>query len=351
MDLHGIVRGSIVAVNPEVVATLYQSAGSTADADGFRAPNYITTTAMVQVQALSTKDLEHTNSLNITGITRKVYLAGNQWASVVRNSLRGGDIFNFMGNDWLINVVAEQWPDWTAVIVTQQADILYPTAPPAGFSIINALHSGDENSSGSYSVAIGLHVMGLTGPVTATATFLSGDQITFTFDPLIILVDGDYALQMLAVYSNRVADWTVYTIAVTIGEVTNEATYAMEFVGLVAPAILLAIPNGLAVNSFSEPPQVVIDYMPFRVSNCTGSVLVDVFFLNPQDFPPGALGLDATPMSVSGSGEYFLELSLTVSAQLPDSIHAFFTVRITIDDPAQNYPTVDNYYVYTKLGF
>lgn len=120
MNLHGIVRGAITAVNPDIPATLRQSTGYTVNADYTRTPTYQETPGVpIQVQGLNAKDLEHMDALNIQGVLRSVHLYGN-WQGVVRVLSAGGDVFKFNGQTWLVVHVMETWPDWSRVIVALQ---------------------------------------------------------------------------------------------------------------------------------------------------------------------------------------------------------------------------------------
>ena len=129
MNLHGVVKGVIGAVNPHVPATLQRSSGYVTAPDGGRTPNYITSTESVQVQALSAKEIQHLDGLNIGGVLRKVYLDGD-WRSIYRPGNQGGDRFQFgttanvptnlQGTTWLGVQVLETWPDWCALAIQLQ---------------------------------------------------------------------------------------------------------------------------------------------------------------------------------------------------------------------------------------
>ena len=65
--------------------------------------------------------------MNIQGIRRAVYVNG-AWNGVARSDQDGGDLLVFPehpggpNKTWLVVLVAEQWPDWCKLIVTQQTD-------------------------------------------------------------------------------------------------------------------------------------------------------------------------------------------------------------------------------------
>ena len=122
MNLHGLASGCIGAVNPPVVATIQTSTGSTPSPDGSgkRIPTFATATGLVNVQALSGKDLQHLNGLDIQGVTRKAYCYG-AINGVVRASNKGGDKLTLAdGTIWKVATVFESWPDWSAVGLSQQ---------------------------------------------------------------------------------------------------------------------------------------------------------------------------------------------------------------------------------------
>jgi len=114
VNLHGLASG-IQAVNPSILATFRTANGYTTGADGTTTPIYTTATGPVQVQALTGKDLQHLNNLNIQGVSRKGYCYGNV-NGVVRASSKGGDTITLAdGTLWKVATVFESWPDWSAV--------------------------------------------------------------------------------------------------------------------------------------------------------------------------------------------------------------------------------------------
>ncbi len=114
MNLHGIVRGAINAVNPDITGTWRQSTGSTTGADGRQVPNYSDTALLMQVQALSGRDLKHTDFLSMQGIKRAVYLFP-MVQGVSAPQAKGGDLLQFPMETggairvWLVVVELEQW--------------------------------------------------------------------------------------------------------------------------------------------------------------------------------------------------------------------------------------------------
>lgn len=120
MDLYGITRGAVSAINPLTAATLTASTGYITGANGKQVETYAAPAQqMVQVQDLSTQEMRQLSGLNIQGNLQKVYMEG-KWNGIVRPSGQGGDLLTFNGQNWLIVNVQEQWPDWTCVIVCLQ---------------------------------------------------------------------------------------------------------------------------------------------------------------------------------------------------------------------------------------
>lgn len=126
MNLHGIVRGAITSVNPDILAVFRQSTGNTVDAAGNQAPQFTDfPDVLIQVQAAEAEDLTHINNFNQEGVYRAVYMYGNT-QGVVRPNQKGGDILQFPQTpdaavqDWLVVKVSETWPDWSKVTVCLQ---------------------------------------------------------------------------------------------------------------------------------------------------------------------------------------------------------------------------------------
>src|SRR5262249_43582502 len=133
MNLHGIVRGAITSVNPDVMVPYYKSTGFTQDAAFRQTPSFATpVTVPCQIQALSGKDLRHAELQNIQGLKRAVYMYGNT-QGVDRVEAKGGDLLYFAevpggtSRVWKVVTVLETWPDWSKVAVVLQID----TQPPS----------------------------------------------------------------------------------------------------------------------------------------------------------------------------------------------------------------------------
>ena len=128
MNLHGLVRGAITAVNPDLIIPWLVSTGSTTAAGGKQTPTYAAPVNVgAQVQAVTGQDLKKYNFLQAQGIYRAVYMYGNV-QGINRVAAKGGDLLKFAEvpggtvRTWLVRAVDETWPDWCRVIVSLQLD-------------------------------------------------------------------------------------------------------------------------------------------------------------------------------------------------------------------------------------
>lgn len=128
MNLHGMVRGVVGAVNPDIAATWERSTGYTTTTDFKQAPSYAApVTVRAQVQALSGGDVTRLEAAGVSmqAVMRKVYLYGNV-SGIVRDDQQGGDLLHFplvpggSVKTWLVVNVLEAWPDWCSVAVALQ---------------------------------------------------------------------------------------------------------------------------------------------------------------------------------------------------------------------------------------
>ena len=120
MNLHQIVSSAIGTVNPFITVTIRRSTGYSTLPDGTRISTYVTLSGPAQVQDLAAEQLRQLEGLNLQGETKNVYINGN-WSGAVRADAVGGDVFLFLGAEWLVTLVPESWPDWCKVVVTMQS--------------------------------------------------------------------------------------------------------------------------------------------------------------------------------------------------------------------------------------
>lgn len=134
MNLHSIVRGAIQSVNPDKLVTFLASTGNSSDAAGKQTPQYAAPVEIpVQIQPVTSKDLQHLNMLNLQGEFRAIYLNGSA-SPIVRLQQKGGDLFQFAAfagapvANWLTVQSGEAWNvdagGWTRVLVQLQDDVL-----------------------------------------------------------------------------------------------------------------------------------------------------------------------------------------------------------------------------------
>lgn len=124
-NLRALANSRTTTVNPNTIATLRRSSGSTIRPGGVRVPEYSESQVSVQVQALSFGDLQQIDGLNIQGVRRALYVNGAV-AGVIRAAEKGGDLIVFPpgtlpeGDTWLIVHVLEPWSQWSKFVITLQ---------------------------------------------------------------------------------------------------------------------------------------------------------------------------------------------------------------------------------------
>ncbi|AXU19714.1 hypothetical protein C7W88_12870 [Novosphingobium sp. THN1] len=132
INLRSMANRLTSGVNPNVTATLLVSTGYATDAAGLQVPTYAAPeTVTVQVQALTQKELQHLDKLNITNGQAGVFV-DRQLNSADRSTGSGGDVFQFpdspsipadlRGSEWLVVAVLEGWPGsgWCRAAITRQ---------------------------------------------------------------------------------------------------------------------------------------------------------------------------------------------------------------------------------------
>jgi len=109
MNLLQITAGVVSAVNPMLGVTVRLSNGYTQDANFKRVPAFTDVPAMAQVQALSFRDIQQIDGLNLNGSRKAIYVEGNI-DGLVRPDKKGGDLIVFPdGTTWLVAMVLESW--------------------------------------------------------------------------------------------------------------------------------------------------------------------------------------------------------------------------------------------------
>lgn len=132
MNLRAIANAATRRVNPNLAVMLQRSTGYTTADDGTQVPTYSAPAPLtIQMQALTQKELEHLDRLNISDGQASVF-ANTRLSSVDRPSQSGGDLLTFgseatipadlRGSVWLVVAQLEYWPTsgWGKVAVTAQ---------------------------------------------------------------------------------------------------------------------------------------------------------------------------------------------------------------------------------------
>jgi hypothetical protein len=132
MNIRGLANRLTVQVNPNLPAQVQASLGYMTGDTGKRVPVYADPiTLSVQMQALSKKEIEHLDALNLSNSTAAVY-ANRQLTGIDRTTGSGGDLITFgsvttlpaelRGSAWLVTTVLEGWvtSGWCKVAVTRQ---------------------------------------------------------------------------------------------------------------------------------------------------------------------------------------------------------------------------------------
>lgn len=132
MNVRALANRATRRINPNLLVTLKRSTGYTVDATGAQVPSYAADeTIAVQVQALTQKELEHLDRLNVSNGQASLF-ADTQLSSVDRPSQSGGDIIVFgsdaatpatlRGQTWLVVALLEGWAGsgWCKVAITSQ---------------------------------------------------------------------------------------------------------------------------------------------------------------------------------------------------------------------------------------
>ena len=130
MKLRAMANRLTRAVNPNVAGTVKMCVGYQNNAAGKREPIYGDATPItLQPQALSKREVEHLDALNISNATRAVY-ADTPLTPADRKAQSGGDLLRFAEPDtgaenvWLVVALLEGWPGslWCKAALAKQID-------------------------------------------------------------------------------------------------------------------------------------------------------------------------------------------------------------------------------------
>lgn len=125
MNLHAIVSPYIGAVNPPLPCMIQVSDGYGQDANYEPVPKYKTPIPVtVQLQSMSSKDLQHVQGMNINGEMRAAYITGDFLESTIREENKGGDLITLPdGTLWLSVYALENWTvtsGWMKAVLVRQ---------------------------------------------------------------------------------------------------------------------------------------------------------------------------------------------------------------------------------------
>ena len=118
MDLHGIVRGAINAVNPDQPGTIFVSTGAQY-VRGIAQPQFTIVQADLQVQPEKHDPLSRERGATYNSAYLNIYAYG-RFGDLSRPDGTGGDILAVGCKWYYITQVLEWWPDWCSFQVTEQ---------------------------------------------------------------------------------------------------------------------------------------------------------------------------------------------------------------------------------------
>ncbi|PHM61191.1 hypothetical protein [Xenorhabdus ishibashii] len=125
MNVRGIANSLITAVNPNTNAVLLTNDGYTITDSGKQIPKYTEHEITVQLQSLSTQDLEHLGVINQQGQFIYAYTRG-QISAIRRTKQKGSDRIKFTAygeneeSEWNVTKVIESYPTWVKVLLWRQ---------------------------------------------------------------------------------------------------------------------------------------------------------------------------------------------------------------------------------------
>lgn len=137
INLHGIVRGAINTLHPDVMVLLYRTTGQTVITGGQPKAIYAPhVTVYAQMQSEGAATLAHTDRIGSEENDRKFYLYSRpelteRIGGIIRPLSRGGDIFQiatgenwFAGTWWLVTATTEDFTrsGWVNVRATLQVN-------------------------------------------------------------------------------------------------------------------------------------------------------------------------------------------------------------------------------------
>lgn len=122
INVRAIANRYTSTVNPNLTVQWRKYRGYKTLPGGKTAPSYATAAGLVaQVQALSKKEIEHIDSLNLSPCERAAYVNG-QLQAFDRVAQTGGDLLYFENRWWKVMAILEGWSTagWCKVALVGQ---------------------------------------------------------------------------------------------------------------------------------------------------------------------------------------------------------------------------------------
>ncbi|REF28687.1 hypothetical protein BDD26_3637 [Xenorhabdus cabanillasii] len=125
INVRAIANSLITTVNPNITAVLRVNDGYDIARSGKQVPKYSVHEISVQLQSLSTQDLEHLGVINQQGQFIYAYARG-QISAIRRSKGKGSDRMRFMAygedeeSEWNVTQVIESYPTWVKVLLWRQ---------------------------------------------------------------------------------------------------------------------------------------------------------------------------------------------------------------------------------------
>lgn len=125
IKVRAIANSTIQAVNKNLPATLVANEGFEIIPGGKQVPKLASYEISVQMQSLSTQDLEHLGVINQQGEFIYCYARGKIEA-IRRAKDKGADKISFVAygesepSEWLVTKVIESYPSWVKVLLWRQ---------------------------------------------------------------------------------------------------------------------------------------------------------------------------------------------------------------------------------------
>ncbi|MEY0321018.1 hypothetical protein [Providencia stuartii] len=125
IKVRSLANTAIQSVNKDLPATLLANVGYEIVPGGKQTPKFISYPINVQMQSISTQELEHLGVINQQGEFSYCYAKG-QIEAIRRAKQTGADKISFVAygeseaSEWLVIKVIESYPEWVKVLLCRQ---------------------------------------------------------------------------------------------------------------------------------------------------------------------------------------------------------------------------------------